>query len=301
MKYEMLASLIFGQAHMIEPGKLNVILRVLSDRMGIGMELPEFTPALEAATKIQAANGSGWTDAGSGIGVLSVGGTLVHRGSTIDAMSGLTSYKMLSAQFDDMLNSSHVKHIVLDMNSPGGSVNGLFDFADEIYQARGTKPITAIIDESAYSAGYAIASAADEIIIPRTGGVGSIGVVAAHMDRSAANETAGLKVTYVYAGANKVHGNPDNPLSEAAHAELQNEVNRVYDMFVETVARNRGLSTDAVRKTEAGVFRGAVSVSEGLADKVMTAKDAIRSIVDSHRPSNGHVQRAATAARIRSV
>ncbi|HDR9100691.1 S49 family peptidase (plasmid) [Burkholderia vietnamiensis] len=311
MKYPLLASLVFGQAHMIEPGKLDVILRVLADRMDLQLDMSERVPigAFDdpnkfAPTQVDAKRDA-WADVGSGVAVLSVGGTLVHRASSLDAMSGLTSYAQLSSAFNAMLGNSQIAHIVLDVNSPGGSVNGAFDFADEIFNARGRKPITAIVDESAYSAAYAIASAADEIIVPRTGGVGSIGVVAAHLDRSEANERQGIKVNYVYAGARKIDGNPNAPLSDEAHAELKAEVDRIYGLFVETVARNRGLSVDAVRGTEAGVFRGPAAIDHRLADRVQAPRDAMRAIVERHQAStsirSGRLQRAASAMRMRAM
>lgn len=191
MRYPFLASLVFGQAHMIDPMKLDIILAVLADRMGLELhglgsqQIGAWRKDDEQAAKsekVQAARGKAWADAGRGVGVLDVSGTLVHRASGLDAMSGLTSYSQLSAAFASMTMDPDVAHIVLNVNSPGGSVNGVFDLADEIYQARGTKPITAIIDDRAYSAAYALASSADEIIVSRTGGVGSIGVVAAHTD-----------------------------------------------------------------------------------------------------------------------
>lgn len=309
MKYPLLASLVFGQAHMIEPCKLDIIMRVLASHMGVSVDavgaFDDPTKFAPLTASVNAARRDVWHDVGAGVAVLPIAGTLVHRASGIDAMSGLTSYAQLSAAFAAMQDSPRVEHVVLDMSTPGGSVNGAFDLADEIYSARGRKPITAIVDESAYSAGYAIASAADEIIVPRTGGVGSVGVVAAHMDRSEANERNGVKVRYVYAGARKIDGNPDAPLTGEAHDELKAEVDRVYQLFVETVARNRGLSVDAVRGTEAGVFRGDAAVAHRLADRVQAPRDALRAIVARYQSSGaagaGRMQRAASAMRMRAV
>ncbi len=310
MKYPLLASLVFGQAHMIDPQKLDIILAVLGDHMGVTLQGLGAVPigawddrGQPAGTPVEAARGKAWGDAGRGVGVLDVSGTLVHRASGLDAMSGLTSYAQLSANFGAMLADPDVRHIVLSVNSPGGSVNGAFDLADEIFQARGIKPVTAIVDDRAYSASYAIVSAADEVIVSRTGGVGSIGVVAAHMDKSAMNERAGVKVTYVHAGARKIDGNPDAPLSDEAHAQLQGEVDRIYGLFVETVARNRGLQPQAVRATEAGTFMAGAGVEAGLADKMMAPRDALREIVGRYQTApvaaSGRMMRAATAMRIR--
>lgn len=312
MRYPHLAALLFGQAHMIEPDKLDVILHVLAGRMDVPLhieghiaEIRANPSAHKAGAGIAARTGDAWVDVGGGVAVLPVTGTLVHRASGIDAMSGLASYASLSSSFDAMLANSQISHIVLDLNSPGGSTSGAFDFADQVYNARGRKPITAIVDDSAYSAAYLIASAADEIVVSRTGGVGSIGVVAAHMDRSASNDAAGIKVTYVYAGDRKIDGNANAPLSDEAHAALQGEVDRLYGMFVDTVARNRGLSTAAVRDTKAALYRGPSALQSRLADRMEVPRDALRSIVANHQPSapnqSGRIQRAATAARIRAT
>lgn len=315
MKYPLLASLVFGQAHMIDPVKLDIILAVLADRMGVTMELAHAPEGVRAwhdkddptqDPNIKAARGNAWADVGRGVAVLPISGTLVHRASGLDAMSGLTSYAQLSNDFAMMVADPNIAHIVLNMNTPGGSVNGCFDFADEIYGARGKKPISAIVDDRAYSAGYAIASAADEIYVSRTGGVGSIGVVAAHRDVSASNERQGVKVTYIHAGARKVDGNPDGPLTDDARAMLQGEVDRIYGLFVETTARNRGLSTDAVRATEAGIYMGPAGLQARMADHLMAPRDALRAIVDRYQPTRaaggpGRITRAATAMRVRMV
>jgi signal peptide peptidase SppA len=149
-------------------------------------------------------------------------------------------------------------------------VNGAFDLADHIYQCRGKKPITAMVNESCYSAAYLIASAASKIILPRTGGAGSIGVIATHVDQSVWNEKTGLAVTHVFAGARKADMTPHRPLSSEAMERLQEMVTDTYKLFVDTVARNRGMSKQAVIDTEAGIYAGKKAVFVGLADEVAT-------------------------------
>ena len=135
-----------------------------------------------------------------------------------------------------------VSQIILNIDSPGGEVAGAFDLADLIYQARGTKPILAIANESALSAAYLIASAADKVYLTRTASVGSVGVMALHVDQSKAEEKIGLKYTAIYAGARKNDFSPHCPLSDEAFAAATEKVNATYDLFVKTVARNRGIS-----------------------------------------------------------
>ena len=154
----------------------------------------------------------------------------------------------------------------------------MFDLADLVFEARSLKPVWAVADEEAFSGAYAIASAAERLIVPRTGGLGSIGVVAVHVDRSARDAMEGFRTTTVYAGAAKNDFNPHETLKDGARQTLQAEVDRVYHLFVETVARNRGLTADAVRATEARLFFGEDAVRAGLADEVGTLRDALAAL-----------------------
>ena len=125
------------------------------------------------------------------------------------------------------------------------------------------------------SAAYAIASVADRLTVTRTGEVGSVGVVAVHIDESGADAMAGLKWTLIHAGARKTDGNPHEPLSPRATADIQADVDALYDELVAVVAANRGLSAEAVRATEAAIYRGEKAVRAGLADRVGTVAQAI--------------------------
>lgn len=214
----------------------------------------------------------------SGVATLRVHGTLVHRGGYMAALSGMTGYEALSAQLDEALADPRVSGILLDLDSPGGEVHGLFDLVDRIYEARSTKPVFAAVNEQAFSAGYALASAAQRVFVPRTGGVGSVGVVAAHVDQSQADEAEGLTYTFVQAGDKKTELSPHAPITDAARATLQTEVDRIMDLFVSTVARNRALSPDAVRATEAGLFFGEDAVRSGFATDIGTKEQATKAL-----------------------
>ncbi|MES2035105.1 MAG: S49 family peptidase, partial [Pseudomonadota bacterium] len=158
---------------------------------------------------------------------------------------------------------------------------GCFDLVDDIYSARGRKPISAILDENAFSAAYAIASAADpgRIYVPRTGGTGSIGVICMHVDWSQALDKAGLRVTFIHYGSRKADGHPEIPLSAEALAAFQADIDAMGELFVETVARNRGLAASKVRAFEAGTFQGLPGVNAGLADQVMAPAAALQAVL----------------------
>ena len=166
------------------------------------------------------------------------------------------TYERIRKQVEQAVGAQNVRGILLDIDSPGGEVAGLFDLADFIFESRGPKPIWAIANDDAFSAAYAIASAADRVAVTRTGGVGSIGVIAIHYDYSAMDERIGVKATPVYSGERKIDYIDTEPLGDVAKQLLQTEVDRLRELFVETVARNRDQSPEAIRDTEAGVFFG---------------------------------------------
>ena len=205
-----------------------------------------------------------------GIAVIEIAGTLVHRGAWIGQSSGLTSYEGIAAQLQAAVADPGVRGIALDIDSFGGEVAGAFDLADRIRAARAQKPVHAFVAEHALSAGYVLASQADRIILPRTGAVGSIGVVALHTDMSGALDQKGIAVTLIHSGAHKVDANPYQPLPEAIHDQMQRELEVVRFLFAETVAAGRGdrLTHASALATEAAVFRGTEAIAAGLADEL---------------------------------
>jgi len=203
----------------------------------------------------------------SKVAVIEISGPLVARPA---GLCSPLSYEDIRGQFDRALGDPNVSAVVLRLDSPGGEASQVFDLADHIRESRGTKPIYALADDMAYSAAYAIAAAADEVWLSRTAGVGSVGVVAYHVDASEMFESAGVRVEYLYAGDRKIDGNPHNPLSDEARERFMAEINRLYELFVTTVAESRGLDADAVRATEATTFHGERAVEAGFADQVGT-------------------------------
>ena len=154
-------------------------------------------------------------------------------------------------------------------------MSGLFDLADFIYASRETKTIWACANDDAYSAAYAIASSAEKVFVTRTGGVGSIGVIATHIDQSSFDEKLGVKYTTIFAGDRKNDFTPHAELTNEASKLLQKEVDRLYGLFTSLVSRNRDMSERAVSNTEAGLFFGDDALSAGLADQIMTLPDAL--------------------------
>jgi signal peptide peptidase SppA len=212
------------------------------------------------------------------IAVLPISGTLVRRTGGMDAMSGLQSYDDIRGMLRTAMADREVAGIVLDVDSPGGEIAGLADLADEIRAATARKPIFAVADDHAFSAAYWLASAASRVFVTQTGGVGSIGVIAMHLDRSGFDQKAGFAYTPVFAGAQKNDFSPHGPLSERAKAALKADVDRIHGMFVNAVARNRQLPAAKVRGTEAALYLGADALKAGLADEIGTLDDAVTAL-----------------------
>jgi capsid assembly protease len=205
-----------------------------------------------------------------GIAVIEISGVLIHRGGWIGQSSGQTSYEGISAQIEAAARDPSVQAVALEIDSFGGEVAGVFDLADQIRALRRDKPVWAFVAEHAFSAGYALASQADRILLPRTGAVGSIGVVVMHADLSGQLDQDGVRVTLIHSGQHKVDGNPYEPLPENVRDDIQREIDVLRFLFAETVAAGRAgrLNQDAALATEAATYRGADAVSAGLADEV---------------------------------
>ncbi|HEY2010539.1 MAG TPA: S49 family peptidase [Rhizomicrobium sp.] len=215
-----------------------------------------------------------------GVAIIQIEGVLVQKLGLLRPFWGLTGYDGIRQNILMAVADPDVRAIVLLINSPGGVVHGCFDLVDTIYECRGDKPIWAILNENAYSGGYALACACDKIIVPRTGGTGSIGVIAMHVDWSKALDQFGLKVTFIQRGARKADGAPELPLSEEALERFQKDIDATGVLFEETVARNRKMAAGKVRDLEAATFQGAEGVKLGLADAVMAPDAAFRSLLE---------------------
>lgn len=214
-----------------------------------------------------------------GTAMIGVFGSLVNRGAWLGSSSGETSYEGLQFQINHAAANPRVNGIVLDIESPGGEAVGAFETADVVRAAASKKTVVASVNGMAASAAYAIASGASKIFTAPTGVLGSIGVVLMHADYSKMLEKKGIATTLIFAGKHKVDGNPFQPLPDGVRSDLQAEVNKFYDMFVQTVANGRqGLTADAIMSMEAQTFIGADAVQMKLADAVGVFNDAMSAV-----------------------
>jgi signal peptide peptidase SppA len=206
------------------------------------------------------------------IAIIDIVGVLCNDAWYLDE----TEYSQIQREARMASEDQDADGILLRICSPGGETDNAFETAAVLSQCAEKKPMWAVADNIAYSAAFLMASTAAKIYVPPvTGGVGSVGVYAAHVDMSALLEKAGVKVTFISAGKGKVDGNPYEPLSESARKQMQAEVDRLYGAFVATVATGRGMTPEDIRKIGAQTFHGSQqAIGIGYADVGGTLEQA---------------------------
>jgi capsid assembly protease len=207
----------------------------------------------------------------SGVTVVCIEGPLAQRAGMFDG------YDAIVRRFLDALEDEQSSTVLLRINSPGGEVAGLQEAVRTMRRAAKVsgKRVVAYVDEQATSAAYAIATVADQILLPESGCVGSIGVIAELVDISEANRKAGVNVAVITSGAQKADGHPDVPLAQDVLERAQEHVTELAEQFASLVAERRGGSPTDWLALEAGVFHGQDAVAQGLADQVITADQVI--------------------------
>lgn len=246
------------------------------------------------------------------VAVLPLFGTIFPRANLMTEVSGATSAEMFGKQFAALVNDPAVSAIVLDVNSPGGQVNGVDEVSSQIRAARGIKPIVAVANYTMASAAYWIGSAADEIVVAPSAEVGSIGVFAVHKDMSAALMAEGVKVSLISQGRYKTEANPYEPLTEEARAAIRDSVKQYYDSFVAAVAKNRGVDVEQVRNGfgEGRMVGARRALELGMADRIGTLDETIDRLLGatngqltinaeaaSSEPADAEIEREAQALR----
>ena len=213
------------------------------------------------------------------VAVIRVHGAISNRAKRMESesMGSGTSAEDVENEVRAAVDDESVKAIVLDVNSPGGSAAGTPELASAIRSLRGQKPIVAQVNALAASAAYWIGSATDEIVATESSQVGSIGVIAVHEEISQMLEAEGVRETIISAGQYKAEGNPYEPLTEEAQAEMQRRVDAYYRMFVRAVAEGRGVDTE---KVESDFGQGRVMLAEdarrvGMIDRVGTLRETL--------------------------
>ena len=307
MKYARIYNAICSVPWMIQPEKLEAFMDLLVLRIEGGHLSPEDIagrtehPRKDASRDVvlyalddeeveasfQAADRPGKNSA-KNIAVIPVYGVIMHRPSMEISSGGGFNLQQFRGQLRGAMENPSVSAIVLDVDSPGGTVDGVEEMAKEIYQARGQKKIVAVANTLAASAAYYLASSAEELAVTPSGEVGSIGVYTLHQDLTAAYDQKGVKNTLIKAGKYKAEGNPWSPLDEESMTSIQRHIDAHYDMFTRAVARNRGVGVESVRSGfgEGRTVMAKEAVKLGMADKVATLDEVLKSLGSKGRKTD---------------
>lgn len=204
-----------------------------------------------------------------GVGIIPVRGPLFKRAGLLVDHCGASSYENILRDFHEMLASPKVQSIVLDIDSAGGECSGCSELADHIFAARGQKPITAYIGGTGASAAYWIASACDKVYASDSAIVGSIGVQSVLRSDKAEGE-----LKFVSSQSPKKNQDPG---TEAGAAEVQRVIDGLAEVFVQKVARNRGVSREMVMEKfgQGAVFVGAEAAARDMIDGNSTLEGVI--------------------------
>jgi signal peptide peptidase SppA len=307
MRYSAIVRAVYGSIWAIQPEKLEAIVAFLNLKVSGGTASPEVLAAIRAQNEMAAARMQSLSaDKPGSVAVLPLYGIINQRVSgDVSGPSG-TSVQQFTQQLRQALADPNVKAIVIDVDSPGGSVSGVDELATEIFNGRKKKKITAVSNCLCASAAYWLASQASEVVASPSSLTGSVGVYQLHEDDSTALENLGVKFTFISAGKYKTEGNSYQPLDDEARAGMQGMVDDFYSLFTKAVGRGRGV---AVKSVVNGFGQGRVltaqdAVKQGLADRVATldevlgkfgvkqgvgasatASPAIQSIQNDHIPS----------------
>lgn len=293
MKYSHICHYVGSTAWAMLPEKMDELLAVLAYRAAGHMFTSE-----EIRARIGDGGDAPASSRTGAVAVIPLRGVIAHRMGTMDESSGGMSAERFTAMLNAAVADPNISSIVIDCDSPGGTVPGVPEAADAVYAARDTKRIVAIANSTMASAAYWICSQASEIVaIPSAlnPSVGSIGAYYVHQDLSAALEKEGVKVTLISAGKYKTEGSPTEPLTDEYRARLQALADAGYDKFVKAVARGRGVTPAAVRNGygEGRALPASEAKAAGLIDRIGTMDDTLARLV-GRKTSAG--MRAAGAA-----
>ncbi len=296
-KYPRIGDVAFSNPWAITPEYMGIISDILDPRM-------EGLDVSAAAGDFKFSPPEPW-DAGA-VRVIPMVGTMAKRANMFMQISGGVSTELTGKAIQEAVKDPNVSAIVLDIDSPGGMVDGAVTLADLVFQARQEKPVVAFGNGTLASAAYLVGSAADQIVANETARVGSIGVIMRHTNRSKANERAGVEYKFVTSRTLKAAGNDAGPLEGAALAYFEELINEADALLIDKIARNRDTTAQAVSKMsgEARIYGAKKALEIGMIDRIGELADAIdmaRELAaketDSNSPWGGNSQMRETRGR----
>jgi len=263
-----------GEHWAIRPEKLQQFLAILELRAAGGVVAEDDVQAVVAEAEARRGRGAA---APAGVAVIPLYGTIARRATSMQKSSGFASLSDFMASFRAALDDSEVGHIIIDADSPGGTVSGVDEAAKEIFDARSEKRITTVVSGLGCSAMYYLGSSAHEVVVSPSSLSANIGVYTVHIDWSRFLANEGGSATIIKAGRFKAEGSPLEPLSREAREHAQEEINDYYDQFVAAVSRNMGVPEEAVRNGfgEGRALTAKRAVAAGAAHRIATLDEVL--------------------------
>lgn len=280
-----LTAMLAGSVWAMTPDALRTLTQVLDARV-LGAGAADVRAALEAAESRAAKAGTpsspqqalNAAEAGvvvpEGTALVGIGGPILNRAGALATMCGAVSPQQVAAQVLAAADDKAVKRLVLDINSPGGTMAGTPELADAVAYAASKKPVVSVISGFGASAAYHVASQGTEVVGAPASNIGSIGVVYSHLDNSALYEKVGQRWTFITSGEMKTWGTDTAPLGDAVRARIQSQVTATAQQFYEAVARGRKMTTADVvaRYGDAAIFTETEALQNGLIDRIGTLR-----------------------------
>lgn len=276
INYAMILTRVVSTPWAILPSKLAEVCAFLAVKAaGKTISAEEIEALLEARTKDTRARTV------KDVGVIPILGTIINRANDLQESSGATSVAKTRQQLKEAVGNPDLGAILLDIDSPGGSVEGITELAADIRRSRVKKPILAHVDGLGASASYWLASQATRLTMTPSSEVGSIGVITAHADLSEALAKEGIKPTLVTSSEFKGEGNPYEPLSDEAREEMQAGVDHFHDLFVTDVAKGRGVGKKVVKASfgKGRLLRAPQALEVGMVDAIESNEEALAGAV----------------------
>ncbi|MBL8448202.1 MAG: S49 family peptidase [Zoogloeaceae bacterium] len=224
------------------------------------------------------------------VAVIPIAGPIFRYANMFTKVSGATSLDILAKDFTAAIDSAEVSSVVLSIDSPGGQVTGIAEFAKLVSGAK--KPVVAYVDGSALSAAYWIAAACSKVVISQNGQAGSVGAILSVDTR----REIGVEEIVSSQSPNK---RPD-VTTDSGKAQIQSIVDAHAKVFIESVAAFRRMTPAAVMRdwNGGGVFVGADAVSLGLGDSVGSLEELLSDLNTKPAPTRSTMSQTAAVDHV---
>lgn len=286
---------------LIEPNKFDALVEIINHENSVKGSTAidtKQTDKYAAVGELVEVAGGAWYRRSNSLAIIPIQGTIFPKGNFFSSFSGSLSAQGIISSVMACSDDPKINTILFDVDSPGGYVAGVPECADVIYNARKNVKIVSHVSE-AYSAAYYLASQSDEIVVTKSGGVGSIGVLTIHKSIERLNKESGVDVTIIRIPEWKAEANPYEQLTDSAKKSIQEEITGVYDDFVSAVARGRGVEASDVKKNygKGRTLNAEDGLETGMVDRIEAWHETLARVQEeSDKRRSGTTKRSFTMA-----